>query len=942
MKSVIGWRWVLAAAVGHFALAGLVLSIAPFDGKVLPVWPTTGLSLALTAWGGPRFGLAAMVGVAAAALAAGSPVDMVFVANGIGNLLESVVGGALLARRLNWQQPFHTLREVLWLPVAALAAAAVNAGVVTLATAVVQRSLWPSVLQDTITWWLGNAMGGLLVAPLVAGLLALRRSDWADRRTPESAGLVLLSALLALTVFGNATQGLLHTESFPFLLFPVMVCLALRGSPLALAAMSVVVSAIGLLATAQGQGPFAADNTMVGLARLQLFLFVLCGTGLILAALNDQWSVAQQLADDRLSNLQALLNYLPSVAWSSDETGRAQFISANVRKVIGFSAEEVTASASNLWFGRIHPDDLPQVRASHDRLFRDGKFDIEYRYQAQDGRWLWLRDQGNLVDQQIDGQRFAVGVFSDITTRKQAELDLHEEQTILQCQIDLSKDGILVVAPDRRRLSINARMAEIFQMPRDLLDNWSSQRALALAAEQVVDPEAYLAPIQRLYPDPHSIWDDIVKLKDGRVLARYSAPIRDAQQHYFGRIWYYRDVTVERQAEEFLRQTNQALEQRVAERTTDLKASQQLFEHLAEVSPVGIFKTDAEGACQYVNRRWTEITGLTMQQAIGDGWTSSLHSEDRQRVFDAWRRSALSGVHFQEEYRFLDPAGRESWVLGQARALRDDHGAVTGYVGTITDITAHKDAESRLQRQQNELAHVGRLNTIGEMSAALVHELGQPLTAISNYAAGCLTRVEKNNVDLPLLVAAVQKIENESKRAAEIIRLVRNFIRKRPPIRPELDVNKAVRDTLAMAAHESRRKGIALETELAEPALVVRADAVELQQVLLNLVRNAKEALAASTVERPFVRVTTRKNEQGEVEIIVRDNGPGLSPEVARTAFEPFHTTKPDGLGLGLAICRSLVESLGGRLALVDNSAQGALFCCTLPAAWPATGDRHG
>lgn len=731
MKTVIGWRWVLAATVGHFALALFVLSIAPFDGQVLPVWPTTGLSLAFVAWGGARFGLAAMLGVATAVLTVGAPGQAAMV-SGVGHLLESIVGGTLLARRLNRQQPFHTLREVLWLPVAALAAAAANAGLITLAMGVARRSFWPGTAQDTLAWWLGDAMGGVIVAPMMLGILALRRSDWSDRRTPLSVGLVLASAVLSWVVFSDASQGLLNTESFAFILFPVTVCLALRGSPLALAAMNVVVSAIGLLATAQGQGPFAADNMAAALARLQLFLFVLCGTGLILAALNEQWSAAQKLADERLNNLQAILNSLPSVAWPNDELGQTRTVSDKDREVIGLSAEEA------------------------------------------------------------------------------------------------------------------------------------------------------------------------------------------------------------------LRHANQELERRVANRTSDLKSSQRLIEILADVAPVGIFKTDAAGACEYVNRRWSEIAGLTLEQALGEGWTGSLHPEDRQQVFDAWRRSAHSGVHFQEEFRVLDSKGRGTWVLGQARALRDDHGAVTGYVGTITDITAHKDAEGRLQRQQNELSHVGRLNTIGEMSAAMVHELGQPLTAITSYAAGCLVRIEGKNGGSPGLVDALKEIENEAKRAGEILRLMRNFIGKRPPTRSELDVNRAVLDTLAIAGYESRRKGIALQIDLAEPAPLVRADAVELQQVLLNLVRNAKEALIASAVVKPFVRVTTRQNERGEIEITVCDNGPGIAPDIARAAFEPFRTTKPEGLGLGLAICRSIVESLGGRLALVDNSAQGAVFCCTLPAAMPTAGKPHG
>lgn len=931
------WSWVLLATAAHFVLAWLIVSAKLFEHMVVPVWPTTGLSLAMVALGGPRFALASMFGVATATLVVGAEPEFAALV-GVNNLLESLVGGTILARRLDRRRPFHTLREVLNLPIAALAGAGVCATVGTLAFAMFGQSLGHDAIGNFFTWWLGNAMGGLVVAPLAAGLTTVRSDDWRRARTVESSALILLSVSLALIVFGPWPGQFINAESFPFLLFPAMIWLALRSSPLAMAAMNVVVSGIGFIETAQGYGPFATADQTVGMARLQVFLFVLCGTGLILTALNRQWIVAQRLAEDRRVHIEAILNHLPSVAWSSDETGQSRFISDNLAGVIGYSTREIAMAWPDIWFGRIHPDDLPKVRESHTRLFDSGAFDIEYRYQAKDGRWLWLHDQGNTMPEVIDGRRLAVGVFTDVTARKQAELDLHEKSTILQCQFELSRDGILVVAPDRRRLSINSRLAEIFHMPPDLLDNWSSERALAHAAGQVEDPPGYLEPIHRLYPDPVGTWDDIVRFKDGRIIARHSAPIRDAEEHYFGRVWCYRDVTAERHAEEVLRQTNETLERRVAERTADLKASQQLFESLAEVSPVGIFRTDASGNCQYVNRRWCEVAALSVELALGEGWSRALHPEDRQRVFDGWRRAAAAGGDFQDEYRFLDPLERETWVLGQARPLRDDAGNLLGYVGTITDITSGKETDARIQQQQTELAHVGRLNTIGEMSAALVHELSQPLTAISNYAAGCLVRVENGSGDMERLTAAVREIQRESNRAADIIRLVRNFVRKRPPVRPQTDVNTTIQDALAIASYEARRRGIAIHVDLladAPPALV---SAVELQQVLLNLLRNAKEALSNAHTPHPQVHIVSRRDERGRLEISVRDNGPGLNAEDAQRAFEPFRTTKPEGLGLGLAICRSIVESLGGQLWLADNSPQGAEFRFTLPIE----NGRHG
>lgn len=936
MRLSQGWPWVLLAATVHLLLAWLVLSHPDLNHVVVPVWPTTGLSMALVALGGPRYALASMLGVATAVIVVGGTWQFALWP-AVSNLIEALIAGTILGRHLDRTQPFATLAEVLWLPIAALCGAGVSAALGALGFSLAQGTSGPEALRTFVTWWLGNAMGGLVVTPaVVGGLLALMRKP--PERLQQLAGsgetacVLALAAVLTSAVFGDWADELVGTQPFPFLLFPVMTWLALRGAPASVAAMNVVVSAVSILGTARGHGPFASERLLVDLAQLQAFLFTLCGMGLILAAVNAQRRAAQQLALDRQRTQNTILNHVPSVAWSSDEQGNTRFVSPNVKRVIGFSADEIIASGPRLWFDRIHPDDLPTVLQRYQRLFSEGQFDLEYRYQAHDGRWLWLRDQGTPTDETIDGRRLAVGVFTDVTLRKQAELDLLEERAVLKCQSELSKDGILVVSTDRQRLAFNARLGEIFRMPAELLDNWTSERALAHAAQQVVDPEAYLEAIQRLYPDPSGKCDDVVQFKDGRTVARYSAPVRDEHGRYIARVWYYRDVTGEKRAEETLRDANQELERRVAQRTADLAASQQLFESLAAVSPVGIFKTDADGACQYVNRRWQEITGLSADEALGDGWSRALHPDDRARVIERWQAGAMSGDRFQEEYRFLAPQGRVTWVLGQAQPLADAVGRTVGHVGTITDITAQKDLNARLHRQQSDLAHFGRLNSVGEMSAALVHELGQPLTAISNFAAGCLLRLDNGNFSPEHLRDVVRSIEHESNRAASIIRLVRNFIRKRPLARGATDVNAAIRDTLGILAYEARRRGIQLQTQLSEDLPPSRAEAVELQQVVLNLVRNAKEA-AGGAATTPQVTIVTGRDAQGRIEVIVRDNGPGLSPADAQRAFEPFHTTKPDGLGLGLAISRSIVESLGGRLWLADNSPKGAEFRFTLPAA---------
>jgi signal transduction histidine kinase len=245
--------------------------------------------------------------------------------------------------------------------------------------------------------------------------------------------------------------------------------------------------------------------------------------------------------------------------------------------------------------------------------------------------------------------------------------------------------------------------------------------------------------------------------------------------------------------------------------------------------------------------------------------------------------------------------------------------------------TAELRAKAALQSRDAEMAHLLRVSAMGEMAAQLAHELTQPLGAIANYAAGCRRRLEATPGQPAELIGAVDRIGREALRAGEIIRRLRGFVRKAEPRRAPVDVNALVREVAELVDGEARERGVAIDLSL-QPALPdVDADAVEIEQVLINLARNALEAMQESPGDTPTLTVATRLQDAALVEVIVRDTGPGLA-NGTEVIFEPFHTTKPNGLGMGLAISRTIVESHGGTLAALPNPIRGATFRFTLPA----------
>ncbi len=373
----------------------------------------------------------------------------------------------------------------------------------------------------------------------------------------------------------------------------------------------------------------------------------------------------------------------------------------------------------------------------------------------------------------------------------------------------------------------------------------------------------------------------------------------------------------------------QGIERKHAE--DKLRDSERSLRQLTETIPQMLWSAEVDGAIDYCNQRVLDYTGLSPEQVRGAGWMKSVHQDDIEKMEQAWRAVGFNRESFQYEFRGRRAADNAyRWCISSALPLRDQKGRVIKWFGTVVDLHDWKEAQQALQMTQTELARVSRLTTMGELTASIAHEVNQPLTAVTNNSNACLRLLAAGNLQPEVLRRVLEEIVADGTRASAVVAQIRGFIKKAPAEKSKLDINAVIQEVLTMADHELHENQVLLERQLTKALPLVRADRVQIQQVLLNLIMNGIEAMAAVTNRPRSLCLQSQVDESGDVLVAVRDSGTGLSSEACRL-FTPFFTTKASGMGLGLSISRSLVESHGGRLWAAPNVPHGAVFYFTLP-----------
>ncbi|WP_245350272.1 PAS domain S-box protein [Bradyrhizobium sp. UFLA03-84] len=333
---------------------------------------------------------------------------------------------------------------------------------------------------------------------------------------------------------------------------------------------------------------------------------------------------------------------------------------------------------------------------------------------------------------------------------------------------------------------------------------------------------------------------------------------------------------------------------------------------------------------------WSEETfrifGFDRVPSIKHGTVlQRVHPDDRDRVQRTIDRASLDRKDFEHGYRLLMPDGAIKYVHARAHAVTNVSGD-TEFVGAVTDVTARKLAEAQLHEAQTNLAHVTRVTALGELAASIAHEVNQPLAAVVTNAAACLRWLDRAAPDLNEVRGAVSSIISDGNRAGEVIQRVRALVNKTTDQKAPLDINEVINEMIGLVQHEVQSHLISLRLDLAPALPPVVADRIQLQQVILNLVLNGIEAMQPVT-DRPrqLVIRTCHDDDAEQILVTVTDCGVGVATASADRLFDAFYTTKASGMGMGLSICRSIVEAHRGRLSLVEHTGPGATLQFTLP-----------
>jgi PAS domain S-box-containing protein len=372
-----------------------------------------------------------------------------------------------------------------------------------------------------------------------------------------------------------------------------------------------------------------------------------------------------------------------------------------------------------------------------------------------------------------------------------------------------------------------------------------------------------------------------------------------------------------------------------AVRLRDLYATQQTREdflrQVINTIPGMVWSGLPNGTFDFINEPWLTYLGCTWEElTAAGGLRSVVHPDDVAGSDARWLETRTSGKHVDHELRMRRADGKYRWFLTRALPLHDERGNIARWYGTATDIEDFKRAEEARQQAQSDLAHVSRVTAMGELTASLAHEVNQPIAASLMNAGSCVRWLDANPPNLEEARASALRIAEDGRRASDIVARIRLLFTKGAAQRDWVDVNDLIQEMIVLLRSEATRHAVSVRTELAADLPHVMGDRVQLQQVFVNLMMNSIDAMKDVKGTRDL-SIASRRGDDHDLLVSVTDTGVGLQPQHADQIFKAFFTTKDNGIGMGLSISRSIVESHGGRLWADETTLCGASFSLTLP-----------
>jgi PAS domain S-box-containing protein len=586
-------------------------------------------------------------------------------------------------------------------------------------------------------------------------------------------------------------------------------------------------------------------------------------------------------------------------------------VNPTFQRMLGYTEEELRNLRD---FEFTHEEDRAETR----RLFagvvsgQQPSYRLEKRYRRKDGAIVWADVSASTVPATENSPAFLAVMAIDVTERKQAEAALREAEERFRTLVQFSFD--VYWESDAQHRFIRQEFAE------GVIDAPAPGSEIGKTRWEVpyLEPDADAWREHRETLDAHLPFRDFEYARptpDGgkRYVSVSGLPVFDETGRFIGYRGVGRHITDRKRAESALR------------------VSEERWRAMFEIAPVGIATIDFERR-RYLtaNESFQRMTGYT-EEELRNRTTLEITHEDDRAAMQERIDSGTVGVLQRKRYRRKD--GEVVWADATSFVIpaTDNTPAFRGAV--IVDITDRKRAEAALQQAQDDLARLNRVMLLGEMTASIAHEVNQPIAATLTNAHAGLRWLGAQPPDLEETRQALGRIVRDGNRAGEVIDRIRALVKKVPPRRELLDLDEAIHEVIALTQTDMQRNGVRLQTRLAGDLPLVPADRVQLQQVIMNLIINAIEAMAAASDGRCELTIVSGRDDTSGVSVEVQDTGPGLDPEELDRLFQSFYTTKPDGIGMGLAISRSIAEAHGGRLSAAPNHPHGAVFRFTLPTA---------
>jgi two-component system, LuxR family, sensor kinase FixL len=582
-----------------------------------------------------------------------------------------------------------------------------------------------------------------------------------------------------------------------------------------------------------------------------------------------------------------------------DLDGRIRFWSSGAEQLYGWSRAEAVGQISHLLLATEFPEPLSEIQAE---LQTNGRWQGELRHVARGGRKVFVASYWALQRDQQGKPVGVVEVNNDITARAKAE----EARAQLAAIAEGSVDAIIGKDLEEKVVAWNPAAERMFGYK--AIEIIGQPITLIIPSDRLAEEASIIERLQRGERIFH--YDTVRVRRDGTMfpVSLTVSPIHDSQGQIIGASKIARDITDLRRME------------------LELRERQALLQSILNTVPDATVVINEKGLIQSFSAAAEQLFGYTEPEVLGRNVSLLMPSPYRE-AHDAYLARYLK----TGERRII---GIGRIVTGQRRdgttfpmELAVGEVSIPGqhlFTGFVRDLTERQEHDRRLQELQSELVHISRVSELGQMASALAHEVAQPLAAVSNYAAGAQKLLASGNVQGAQ--AALERISTQSHRAREIVKKLREFVKRGATERRMESLPKVIEEAVALSMVGIRQR-IRLETQLDPTADLAPIDRVQVQQVLFNLVRNAIEAMAESP--RRELLISTRL--EGErIAIGVADSGPGLPDSVRARLFQPFVTTKADGMGVGLSICRAIVEAHGGELSAQDAPGGGTVFTMTL------------